>query len=279
MHYIHEESTMKKLATSLLALAAVAAFAMTASAAPIFTEDFSYATPSGLVGQGGWATHSGGGTNAQTVNTPGGLSYPGYVGSAIGALLGPIATSGEDTNHGFTGQTTGDVYAAFMINVASSQTTGDYLFHFFDGAITGNIFRSRVFIKKDASSTNYAIGLQFGSTGPPVYTGFVYTPGSTHLLVLKYSIVAGAANDVTSLVIDPVATDCVEQAATLTTSDATQTDTVLLDGVCIRQGTAANAASAQIDGIRVGLTWADAVCGGVVGTQNSTWGRLKSIYR
>lgn len=270
---------MKKFATHLLALAMVAVFAIPASAAPLFVENFSYATPSGLVGQGGWAAHSGAGTNPQTVNTPGGLSYPGYIGSAVGALLGPTATSGEDTNHGFTGQTTGAVYAAVMINVASSNLTGDYLFHFFDGAIAGNIFRGRVFVKKDPSSTNYAFGIQFGSTGPPTYTPYSYTLGSTHLLVLKYEIFAGATNDVTSLVIDPVASDCAEQAAAISHADATQTDAVLLDGVCIRQGTAANAASAQIDGISVGTSWADAVCGGVTGTQNSTWGRLKSIYR
>jgi hypothetical protein len=271
---------MKKIATSLLVLAAVTAFAITASAAPLFVEDFSYATPSGLVGQGGWASHSGAGSNPQTVNTAGGLSYPGYPSSAIGALLGPIATSGEDTNHGFTGQTTGATYAAVMINVASSQTTGDYLFHFFDGAISGNIFRGRVFVKKDASSTNYALGIQFGSTVATVYTGFVYTPGTTHLVVVKYSFVPGAANDVTSLFVDPVASDCVEPAsATVTHSDATQTDAVSLDGVCIRQGTAANAASAQLDGIRVADNWAEAVCGLVVPTRNSTWGRMKSIYR
>lgn len=269
---------MRKFATGLLVLAALAA-AVPASATTLFTENFSYALASLLAGQGGWASHSGGGTNAQTINTAGGLSYPGYGLSGIGNLVGPIATSGEDNNNTFTGQSSGAVYAALMINVATSQTAGDYLFHTFDGAIGGNIFRSRVFVSKDPSSTNYRLGIQFGSAGPPSYTGFVYAPGTTHLLVVKYTFNAGLANDVASLYIDP-ALDCVEPvAAAVTHADATQTDALNLDGVAIRQGTAANAASAQLDGIRVATTWTEAVCGGITPTSTSTWGRVKSIYR
>jgi hypothetical protein len=270
---------MKKIATGLLVLAAVTTSAIGASAAPLFVEDFSYAVGSGLNGQGGWAAHSGAGTNPQTINTAGGLSYPGYPSSGVGNLLGPTATSGEDNNHTFAGQNSGAVYAAFMINVASSQTTGDYLFHYFDGAIGGNIFRGRVFVKKDPVTTDYAFGIQFGSTINTVYTPFSYTPGTTHLLVLKYSFVAGASNDVVSLYVDPSA-GCVEPpAATVSAVDAGQTDAVNLDGVAIRQGTAANAASAQLDGIRVGLTWGDAVCPDPTPASRSTWGGLKTIYR
>jgi len=272
---------MRKIAITLLTMGVAASVAMTASAAPLFTEDFGYATPSGLVGQGGWAAHSGAGTNPQTVNTPGGLSYAGYPGSGVGALLGPLATSGEDTNHSFTGQSTGAVYAAVMINVASSQTTGDYLFHFDDGLITSNIFRARMFVKKDASTTNYALGIQFGSNGPPSYTGFVYTPGTTHLCVVKYTFVAGGtANDQVSLIIDPnLASGCAEPSPNVTHSDATQTDATNLDFVCIRQGTSTSAASAQLDGVRIATTWADAVGCVVTPTNSSTWGRMKTLYR
>ncbi|HKQ57305.1 MAG TPA: hypothetical protein VJY35_05520 [Candidatus Eisenbacteria bacterium] len=270
---------MKKLVTSLLVLAAVAAFATASTAAPIFVEDFSYAVGTALNGTGGWSAHSGAGTNPQTVNTAGGLTYAGYPSSGVGNLLGPLATSGEDNNHTFAGQAAGAVYAAFMINVASSQTTGDYLFHLVDGAIAGNIFRARVFVKKDGASTNYALGIQFGSTLNAVYTPFSFVPGTTHLLVVKYTFVAGAANDIASLYIDPVV-ECVEPAqATVSTTDATQTDAVSLQGVAIRQGTAANAAAAQLDGIRIGTTWGDAVCPDPTPASKSTWGSLKSIYR
>ncbi|HTM57855.1 MAG TPA: hypothetical protein VL123_05510 [Candidatus Udaeobacter sp.] len=269
---------MKRITPGLLILAATV-FAIPALAAPpIFQEDFNYAIGSQLNGQGGWSAHSGAGTNPQTINTAGGLSYAGYPSSGLGNLLGPLATSGEDNNHTFPGQTTGAVYTALMVNVASSQTTGDYFFHYFDGAISGNIFRGRIFVKKDASSSNYAFGIQFGSTINTVYTGFVYTTGVTHLLVLKYTFVAGGTtNDQVSLFVDPTG-GCIEPAATVSASDGTQTDAVNLDGVAIRQGTATAAASVQVDGIRVATNWSDAVCGDATPTHSSTWGRLKTLY-
>ena len=270
---------MKKITPSLLILAAVTVLAIPATAAPpIFQEDFSYALGSQLNGQGGWSAHSGAGTNPQTVNVAGGLTYAGYPGSGVGNLLGTTATSGEDNNHGFLGQTTGAVYTAFMVNVVSSQTTGDYFFHYFDGLITANVFRGRVFVKKDASSTNYAFGIQFGSTINTVYTGFVYTPGTTHLLVLKYTFVAGGTNDQVSLFVDPFQ-NCIEPDATVSAVDATQTDAVNLDGVAIRQGSATAAPTVQVDGIRVATNWSDAVCGDATPARGTTWGRLKTVYR
>ena len=47
---------MKKIVIGVFTLGVMAAFPLAASAAaPIFLENFSYAAPSGLVGQGGWA--------------------------------------------------------------------------------------------------------------------------------------------------------------------------------------------------------------------------------
>jgi len=276
---------MKKIATGFFVLAMAASFAIQAfAAAPLFVEDFNYTAPSGLAGQGGWAAHSGAGTNPQTVNTPG-LTYLGYPSSGIGNLLGPLATSGEDTNHGFTAVTAGSVYAALMVNEVSAQTAGDYFFHFFDGPIASNLFRARIFVKKDASTTNYAFGLQSSSAaGSLVYTPFIYAPGSTHLLVLKYTynpnVAPAAPDDAVSLFIDPVV-GCTEPAATLTTVTTTlEIDAISIDGVAIRQGSAANAASVKVDGIRVANNWGDAVsiCGGSP-THSSSWGQIKSLYR
>ena len=271
---------MKRIATSLLVTAAIAAFGVSAtSAAPLFVENFSYATPSGLVGQGGWAAHSGAGTNPQTVNA-GNLSYAGYPSSGVGASLGPLAASGEDTNHGFTGITTGAGYISALVNVSTSTTTGDYFLHFCDGLISSNIFLGRLFVKKDASSTNYAFGIQFGSTVATVYTPFVYAPGTTHLVVIKYSYNAGAQNDVVSLFVDPVI-NCTEPPANVshTNPGGTQVDGTNLDLVCIRQGGSTSGASVQIDGLRVADNWIDATCDPATPTQSSTWGKVKVLYR
>lgn len=271
---------MKRIATSLLVTAVLAAFGVSAAfAAPLFVENFSYATPSGLVGQGGWASHSGTGTNPQTVNA-GNLSYAGYPSSGVGASLGPIAATGEDTNHGFTGIATGSGYISALINVTSSTTTGDYFLHFCDGLITSNVFLGRLFVKKDAASTNYALGIQFGSAVATVYTPFSYAPGTTHLVVIKYTFNAGAQNDVASLFVDPVI-NCNEPAATVTHANpgGTQNDGTNLDFVCIRQGGSTSGANVQIDGIRVADNWIDATCDPATPTQSSTWGKVKVLYR
>ena len=268
---------MKKIATTLFALGLLA-LASSAFAIPIYIEEFNYAAASQLNTQGGWAAHSAAGTNAVTISG-GSLTYTGYPSSGIGNKAGTTATSGEDNNHTFTGQASGTVYASFLVNVVSSQANGDYFFHFFDGAVGGGVFRGRVFVKKDAASTNYAFGLQFGSAATNlVYTPFSYTPGSTHLLVLQYDFNAAATDDQVRLYIDPVV-DCVEPNATLTTSDATQTDATNLDGLAIRQGSATAAPTVQVDGIRVGLTWADATCDQATPARKSSWGQVKTTYR
>jgi diadenosine tetraphosphate (Ap4A) HIT family hydrolase len=251
----------------LLQLAAAATIATllaitsaSALAAPIYEENFSYNAGTQLNGTGGWAAHSGAGTNPQTVGA-GSLSYAGYPSSGIGNSLGPIALNGEDNNHTFPGQAAGTVYMAALVNVSSTQASGDYFLHMFDGAIAGNNFYSRIFIKKDpGTGTNYAFGVQFKSTVDAVYTpGFTFTPGTTHLVVVKYTFVPGATNDVVQLFVDP-AIQKPEPAPTLTAvHDITQTDAVNMDGVAVRQGGAGSAGSAAIDGIRVATSWSDAV--------------------
>jgi hypothetical protein len=104
----------------------------------------------------------------------------GYVASLAPVMLrSDVAV----TNHGFTGVTTGVAYLTAMIKVVTSQTTGDYLLHFADGLITGNVFRARLFVKKDALTTNYAFGLQFGSNLNAVYTPFIDT--GDHVVVVN----------------------------------------------------------------------------------------------
>lgn len=280
---------MRKTAITLLALGLAATFAATIAAAapPIFQEDFSYAIGSLLAGQGGWSAHSGAGTNAQTINVAGGLSYPGYPSSGIGNLLGTLAASGEDNNHTFVGQTSGSLYAALMVNVVSAQAAGDYFFHFFDSAITTNNFYGRVFVK--SSGAGYVYGLQFKSnTGATCtsYSGTVRSFGSTHLVVVKYTFNAGATNDQVALFVDP-AISCTEPSPEVTITNTSvpctgvnvDVDATNLDGVAIRQGSATNAATEQVDGIRVAANWGDAVSDCSTPAHPSSWGRVKTLYR
>lgn len=217
---------------------------------PVFIEDFNY--PSGtLLTANGWTAHSGAGSNAIGQASPG-LSYSGYPGSGVGECAS-LATSGEDVSRALPSAiSSGSVYAAFMVNVTASQTAGDYFFHLMQFNTT--TFRARVFAKKDSATSQFAFGIS-RSSGTPVYTGFNYSPGTTYVLVVKYTFVAGAGNDVVELFVNP-ALGSAEPAATLTATDADGSEPANLNAVALRQGTAANAPTPRVDGIRVGTTWA-----------------------
>ena len=197
-------------------------------------------------------------TNPITVNSPG-LLYSCYAGSGIGNAAGPLANSGQDVNHTFAIQSAGTVYSAFLLNLTSVNTTGDYFFHLFDGPTTGTTFRAKVFAKKDPASANYAIGVSFSANAGTPSTGFTFVPGTTYLVVTKYTINAGAANDQVALFINPVP-GAAEPAPTLTATDASNdAAAVALQAVAIRQGASPNGPIVQVDGIRVADSWADAV--------------------
>lgn len=232
---------------------------------PLFVEDFNY-TSGTLLNANGWSTHSGAGTNAIPVAASG-LTFAGYPSSGVGNSAS-LTTTGEDVNRTFATQTTGSVYMAAMINVTASQTTGDYFLHFVDGPIAGNQFKARLFVKKDPATTNYAIGIQKSSTINTQYTGFTFAPGTTVLVVIKYTIVAGATNDTVTLFVNPTLGGA-EPAPTLTATLGTDADATDIRGVALRQGTAANAATVIVDGIRIGTSWASVTATPTVNDANA----------
>ncbi len=241
------------LTTAALAVAMVVLAAASASA-QIFTENFSYTAATTLVPQGGWAAHSGAGTNSETIQTPG-LTYPGYPGTGVGNKVS-LAASGEDDNHTFTGVTTGSVYASVLVNISAATTGGDYMFHFFDGAVASNLFRARLFVKRDAT-VNVAFGVQSSSgAGSLVYTPFSYALNTTYLVVIKYTFVAGATNDQVSLFVNPVLGGAEPAPNVTTTTVAAEVDATTIDAIAIRQGSAATGPAGSVDAIRVGNTWA-----------------------
>jgi len=213
-------------------------------------ENFVYSAGA-LLTANGWSAHSGGGSNALTVND-GSLSYTGYY--ALSGNKVTLATSGEDVNHTFTSVNSGSVYVSALINVASSQATGDYLLHLGAGTISTN-YRARLFVKQ-STATTFKLGVSFAAnTGTSVvYAPDDYQNGTTYLVVLKYTVVDGATNDTAKLYINPVI-GSTEPTPTVIATD-TATDLSDIGSIAIRQGTAANTAVASLDGIRVTNDWA-----------------------
>jgi len=218
----------------------------------IFVEDFT--SPAGtLLTSAGWTAHSAGGTNPIAITSPG-LTYTGYP-SAGNAVT--MTTSGEDDNHVFPTQTSGSVYASILVNVtdAAVDASGGYFFHLGPDPIS-TTFRGRLYIKKDASN-NIAFGITKAGASLPgdiAFTGSTFALNTTYLLVIKYTVVAGATNDTVSLLVNP-ALGGAEPAATVTAPDVGAGD-INPGSVALRQGTAATSPTIRADGIRVANSWA-----------------------
>ncbi len=236
--------------------AAASAYAQT----PLAVEDFDLAAGQ-LLTANGWTAHSGAGTNALAVVSPG-LTYNGYPSSGVGNAVG-FTTSGEDAHKTFAVQTSGSVYAAFMVRFteASTDVVGGYYFHLSPDPI-GTNFRGRVFVKRNAEN-QLAFGLsKAGTTEATVaYSPFSYALNTTYLIVLKYTIVDGATNDTVSMYVNPTLPGNEPATATVTAIDTTATD-IAPGSYAIRQGTTATHPAGAFDGLRIGTSWASVTSGG-----------------
>jgi len=246
---------------------AVAGTGVCLSANLPFIEDFDYSTSS-LITTHCWNAHSASGTNPITV-TSASISYPGYLSSGIGNEIS-LTTSGEDDSRSFTAQTSGVLYASFLVNVTSATTGGDYFFHF-GPSVIGSTFRARVAVKKDASD-NLFFGIAHTST--PIYTTTAYSLNTTYLIVVKYSFVDGSANDVAAIYINPPLNQYEPSSGWLVNTD-TPTDPTDIGTVALRQGTASSAPALILDGIRVSTDYTD-IAGAVPPPLTATWTGLAS---
>ena len=214
----------------------------------IFTEEFDYPVGDSL-GAHGWEWHSGSGSILM-VNA-GSLVYPGYsigIGNSTTVLGG--AGSREDSHKSFTSvDTIGAYFAAFLVNVDTAITTGDYFIHFSTNPHSTN-FRGRLFVKADGLG-----GFFFGlskATSTVNYTTTSFVFGTTYLLVLKYTYNNAANNDdVVSLYINPDPSQPEPGVADLTNTD-TGTD-IVLGSIDLRQGS--NVYTVQVDAINFSNSW------------------------
>ncbi|MGB2868672.1 MAG: T9SS type A sorting domain-containing protein [Bacteroidota bacterium] len=248
----------RKLVLSILCIVLMTGFA---SAQVFLSEQFSY--PNGdLLKAHGWSAHSGTGTNAPAVTTPG-LTYASFPGSGLGgaALVG--ALGGEDVNLPFAEQTTNgkSTYFSFLVNVNDTAVnrTGDYFFNSGNrtSPTTFTLFATRVFAKITGGLVNFGIS----NTSTATYGSTSFAKNTVYLMIVKYTMNTGAGNDSTSLWVIPTGIPASEAAAG--TAEAINTTTAgqdTLDAIALRQGSTTQP-QVLVDGIRVGGTWADVTTG------------------
>ncbi len=220
-----------------------------------FVEDFNYSVGA-LLTNNCWNAHSAGGTNPITIVTNS-ISYPSYLSSEIGNETS-LPNTGEDDSRIFASQTSGNIYASFLVNISAATTTGDYFLHLGPSNIS-TTFRGRVFVKKD-NNNNVFFGI--AQSGTAAYSATPYALATTYLIVLKYSIVAGTNNDVASIFINPTL-NAVEPISGWTVNTDATTDIADIGTIALRQSSATTAL--KIDGIRVSTVWSD-----IVGAISST---------
>ncbi|PKN72667.1 MAG: hypothetical protein CVU50_05880 [Candidatus Cloacimonetes bacterium HGW-Cloacimonetes-3] len=222
------------------------------SAETFFEDNFEY-TATELLTANGWTAHSGGGTNSFFVSNAG-LSHPGYPANS-GLAAETTGTSGEDVNRLFTAQTSGSVYASVLVNISAAALAGDYFFHLGANPL-GSDYKGRVFAQVDGSDMLRFGVSRGGDKTTAIWTGYNYSLDSTYLLVLKYTIVAGAANDQVALWVNPTIGPT-EPAYNVLATDTAATDAANIGAVALRQGNTSNPTPvAKYDGIRITNSWA-----------------------
>ncbi|WP_187260821.1 T9SS type A sorting domain-containing protein [Pontibacter beigongshangensis] len=216
----------------------------------IFEENFEDQPESLLTGSG-WSVHSGSETNAIKV-TSSGLFYTGYGSSGIGHAT-YLNTSGQDINKSFeTVYPNTPVYTAFLVNVASATTTGDFFLHY--GSTATTQFRSRVFAKSGTVPGTVQIGIS-GSTNTGYYAPQNYPLNTTLLVVVRFDF-DGTGNSTTTLYVNPQSLkEEDQQAGFAVTETPASNSTPGISSIALRQGTASLAPRLTIDGIRVATSY------------------------
>lgn len=171
----------------------------------------------------------------------GGLTYPGYSGSGTGNSASISQVVGEGVERAAATSNT-NVYAGFLINASSANATGGLVLSF-------NTNGSTALQNSGFTLNNNFFGLT--NNGVASYDGITSSTGSTSLIVLKLS-----PTGTYSLYINP-ALGGSEPAPNVTVTPGS-TPTVVY-GLRIHQR---NVMQGNIDGIRVGNSWADIVGGG-----------------
>lgn len=235
-----------------------------AAATLLVEENFDYATGQLTTVSGNqWVVYSSG-TPIQVM--AGNLSYPSYASSNIGNLIRIKDTLGtaEDAYRQFATQTAGSsVYVSFLARVndagtlpESTSTNGDY----FACLLPPNSISfavGRVCAKKGPDAGTFRLGLRINSSSAASWHPAAISIDSTILVVLKYVLVPGSANDSCYMWVNPAIG--VSEPAPEIAQVSTAADSSTIARLAIRQAyyTGTTTPNADIDGIRAGTNWSD----------------------
>lgn len=219
----------------------------------LIEENFDY--PSGdSVGAHGWISFSGGATNTVLITSPG-LTFPDYAGSGIGNAA-TILNSGQDVYRAFSSnQTSGSIYTSMIVSVDTARASGDYFASYLPSTSTTS-FAGRLYVRA-ASNGNISFGISktTAGSGGIYYSDSVYSMDVSYLVVLKYTMAAGALNDSVSLFVFSGSAPSSEPAPTVGPVTGTGSDPADLGRFVLRQGSTGSSPILTVDGIISATSW------------------------
>ena len=259
---------MKKIFT----LSMFALFTLSAFSQRLLTEDFNYNTGTLTDVSGGkWSNISGAGEFIPVVT--GNLSYANYITNPLQSrsiTLDTTKSTAEDVKTDFTAQTSGTVYASFLLDITSddflndnTKDSAEYFVTFLPSNSTTN-YAGRLYARKGSTAGTFNLGIscaKFTST-PISWVNKNFTVGSTNLVTMAYQIVSGANNDVAKLWVNPTYS-ATEPAAHASSTFSTGSEPADISRLAFRQsgstsGGLSSTPKCIIDAIKVSTTWADA---------------------
>ena len=235
---------------------------LTNYAQTFINENFDYTTNDSIAAVGinnNWVAITGITTNAIRANGIG-ISLTGYPSNSNGiGASASLTTSGQDAYRDIsTPITTGNVYVSFLANVSAAQATGDYFFALLPNTSTST-FAARTFIKSSTTAGFFNVGIM-KSSGTITFDTTRFPLSTPLLFVVKYMFKTGSTTDDSMYLFVSSNVPLTEpNFATASAFNGTQTDNANVGRIVLRQGSATNAPTLTIDGIRVASTWGNSV--------------------
>jgi hypothetical protein len=267
---------MKKLATILVALAAIAALAAPASATQFWLETFSY-------GNGALATV--GSVNWNSFST----APPTDIQIVSGVAVGDNSKAPDDQRPFTARGTTDKTYACTQVTIPTPGAlpiVGNYFMLFKDpvngGTAPPTAFVARVYampVPGASNVFNFAISLSSANTttAPLAVFPLNCTFGTRYNVVFRYDATGSA-----TLWVNPSS----ELSTSVTSNTTTASNAVgaLINNFALRQSNSGFPSGTpswtyNVDNVGVGTTMADACVGSVTKAQSATWGLLRQTYR
>jgi hypothetical protein len=225
------------------------------NAQQLISEPFNYTASAtgGIHAQssGAWQTFNSGDS---ILVEAGSLSYTGLAASTGNKIT--YGGAGSEAYRAFTGQTSGTVYASFLLNITSLgtlNTTGGYPLGFIDNGTT--TFGANMWLRLSGTS-NFNIGINPRTTpANTVWLPTAYSTGTTYLVVIAYQMVTGSTNDVVKIWVNPTSFGGTEPTASGTATNSLA-DLASITRFYLRQDGATTTPNISLDELRIGTTWA-----------------------